>query len=349
MDQWIKALPKADLHLHLDGCVRPGTLLELAARRGYPLPAGDADGLLPYMQVEGDCDSLKTYLDKFGFVLPLLQDADALARVAEETVAQAAAHNCLYIEVRFAPALHTNEGLSVEDAIDAVLRGLRRGEETSGVIARLIVICMRHHNEEANAPVVRAAIARYRDGAGVVAVDLAGDESSHPAERFRGTFAIARDAGIPITIHAGEAAGPFSIREAVEGLGAIRVGHGVRLREDPELLEWIRERQIPLEMCPTSNIQTKAIAEWDDYPLRSYCEGGLYVTVNTDNPTVSDTDMTRECEALVSRFGFTLSELSDLMRNALNAAFAEPAVKASLLQRFDDAVARLRMDASRED
>ncbi|SFB21093.1 adenosine deaminase [Cohnella sp. OV330] len=347
MDNWLEALPKADLHLHLDGCVKPATLLELAADRGYPLPADRAEDLLPFMQVDEDCDSLKTYLEKFNFVLPLLQDAAALARVAEETVEQSAARNCLYIEVRFAPALHTNEGMTPDDAIAAVLEGLKRGEAAYGVVARLIVICMRHQDEAINLPVIRAAIARRDQG--VVAVDLAGDEASHPAAKFRATFAAAIEAGIPITIHAGEAAGPFNVREAVEGLGATRIGHGIRLREDPGLLDWIRERRIPLELCPTSNVQTKAIASWDDYPIRGYYDAGVYVTVNTDNPTVSGTDMTRECETIATRFGFAPAELADLMRGALLAAFAEPPVKERLLARFDELVERLMTDVSRED
>jgi len=347
MDNWLEALPKADLHLHLDGCVKPATLLALAEARNYPLPAGRPEDLLPYMQVEDDCDSLKTYLDKFSFVLPLLQDAEALIRIAEEAVEQAAASNCLYIEARFAPALHTNGDLTVDGAIEAAIEGLRRGEAAFGVVARLIVICMRHHDEATNLSVIRAAVARH--GRGVVAVDLAGDEASHPAERFRGTFAVAREAGIPITIHAGEAAGPFNVREAIASLGAIRIGHGVRLREDPELLALVRERQIPLELCPTSNIQTKAISAWDDYPIRSYYDAGLYLTVNTDNPTVSGTNMTRECEALATRFGFSRSELAGLMRGALQAAFAEPPVKEALLRRFDEQVGRLLTDETRED
>ncbi|WP_217596670.1 adenosine deaminase [Cohnella sp. GbtcB17] len=347
MDNWLEALPKADLHLHLDGCVKPSTLLELAADRGYPLPADSEEDLLPYMQVDADCDSLKTYLEKFGFVLPLLQDAAALSRVAEETVAQSAARNCLYIEVRFAPALHMDAGLTPGDAIAAVLEGLKRGEAAYGVVARLIVICMRHHDDGINVPVIHAAVA-LRDQ-GVAAVDLAGDEASHPAAQFRATFAVAREAGIPITIHAGEAAGPYNIREAVEELGATRIGHGIRLREDPELLAWIRERRIPLEMCPTSNIQTRAVADWDDYPIRAYYDAGLYVTVNTDNPTVSGTDMTRECETLSTRFGFTPAELTGLMRGALLAAFAEPPVKERLLARFDELAGRLMTDVSRED
>ncbi|MCC3373320.1 adenosine deaminase [Cohnella sp. REN36] len=342
MEDWVLKLPKVDLHLHLDGCVKPETWLALAAEQGYDSPAQDADSLLPYMQVDESCASLPDYLSKFAFVLPLLQTREALARVAREAVEQAASHNCLYIEVRFAPLLHTKRGLSADDAIGAVVAGLQQGERRTGAVARAIAVCMRHHSEEANLPVVEAALRHY--GRGLVAVDLAGDEGAFPAVGFRGLFARAREAGLPVTIHAGEAAGPDSIREAVAGLGAVRIGHGVRLREDQELLEWIRERRIPLELCPTSNIQTKAVASWSDFPLRDYYDRGLVVTVNTDNPTVSGTNMTRECRELAERFGFTAAELADLMRQALDAAFVESPARVELRARLDARLAALGIE-----
>ncbi|MBB6673365.1 adenosine deaminase [Cohnella nanjingensis] len=339
MEDWLRRLPKVDLHLHLDGSVKPDTWLALASDQGIPSPVRDAASLLPLMRVDDTCGSLPDYLDKFAFVLPLLQTGEALERVAREAVEQASAHNCLYVEVRFAPQLHTQRGLTPDDAIRAVIAGLREGERRTGVVARVIAICMRHHSEALNHPVVEAAVRHY--GRGLVAVDLAGDEGAFPAERFRDVFALAREAGIPITIHAGEAAGPFNIREAVEGLGAARIGHGVRLREDAELLEWIRERRIPLELCPTSNIQTKAVSSWSDFPLRDYYDRGLAVTVNTDNPTVSGTDMTRECRELAERFGFTAAELAGMMRNALDAAFVEEPARARLYARFEAQLAEM--------
>ncbi|RUS47984.1 adenosine deaminase [Cohnella sp. AR92] len=328
-----KDLPKVDLHLHLDGGILPQTLLELAGSTGVSLPASSRESLLPYMQVEPDCKSLIEYLEKFNFVLPFLQDRESLRRAAREIVQNAAADNCFYIEVRFAPLLHGRNGLAAAEAIESVIEGLREGERLSGIKARVIAICMRHQSVQENLEVIRAA-ASYL-GKGLVAVDLAGDEANFPPERFREVFALAKQFGLPVTIHAGEAGGAANVKEAIDGLGAVRIGHGVRLREDPELLEVVRERRIPLELCPTSNIQTKAVSGWEDYPIRDYLERGLLLTVNTDNPTVSGTSMTQECEALASRFRFTLEELAGLMRNGIDSAFLPEPEKAELRAEFD--------------
>ncbi|MBB6731651.1 adenosine deaminase [Cohnella zeiphila] len=335
----VKRLPKVDLHLHLDGAVRPETALELARSEGISLPAEDSAGLLPYMQVGDDCGSLADYLAKFDFVLPLLQTRGALERVARELAEWAAGDGCLYVEVRFAPQLHVGKGLTCSDAIDAVLAGLRRAEASSGIVARAIAICMRHHPEERNLAAIEAAAEHF--GRGLVAVDLAGDEAGFPASRFRRVFARARELGIPCTIHAGEASGPDSIAEAIDGLGAVRIGHGVRLREDPALLERIRERRIPLEMCPTSNVQTKAVAGWDDHPLRDYRDRGLSVTFHTDNPTVSGTTWSEECVAVAERLGFSLPEIARLMRNAVDVSFLDDAGKRRLRDRFDRRLAEI--------
>ncbi|THF75132.1 adenosine deaminase [Cohnella fermenti] len=335
----LKQLPKVDLHLHLDGSIRPGTILELAAEAGTALPATDATGLLPHMQADDECASLVEYLEKFNFVLPYLQSRASLRRAAYEIVENAAEDGCLYIEVRFAPMLHVHRGLSAADAIEGVIEGLREGEARHGIKARAIAICMRHQSAADNLEVVRTA-ASYL-GQGLVAVDLAGDEANHPPARFREVFALARQLGIPFTIHAGEAAGAESIAEAIEGLGAIRIGHGVRLRENPALLELVRARGIPLELCPTSNLQTKAVAGWDDYPIRDYFDRGLRLTINTDNPTVSGTSMTRECEALAQRFRFTPGELASLMRNGIEVAFLPEGEKAELRAEFDRRLAAL--------
>ncbi|WP_223299318.1 adenosine deaminase [Paenibacillus darwinianus] len=326
----IAEMPKVDLHLHLDGCVRPSTLLDFARIQGVQLPADDPRELLPYMQASEATASLTEYLQKFGFVLPMLQTGEALERVAYETVESAAADNCLYIEVRWAPMLHTNGELDADGAIRHVLDGLRRGEARFGVKARAIVICMRHHDEATNLRAVEAA-ARFA-GQGVVAVDLAGDEAGFPPGLFRGVFAMAAKLGLPATIHAGEAGGPGNVREAIEGLGAVRIGHGVRIREDAAVMQLVKERRIPLEMCPVSNIQTKAVSGWDDYPIRDYIEQGVTVTVHTDNPTVSATTITREFRELAARFGFTPSELAALALNGAQAAFLPQEEKAELVR-----------------
>ncbi|PZD97657.1 adenosine deaminase [Paenibacillus sambharensis] len=326
----IRKMPKIDLHLHLDGCVKPSTLLELAAAQHRILPAPDAPGLLPYMQVEEECRSLTEYLQKFDFVLPYLQNGEALERVAYEVTEQAAADNVCYVECRFAPMLHTLEGLSAADAVGHVVQGLQRGERDFGVKARAIVICLRSHDESANREALAAAV-RYA-GSGVAAVDLAGDEASFPPSLFRSLFEDARRSGLPVTIHAGEAAGPENVEEAVMRLGAVRIGHGVRAREDEAVIAMLKDQRIPLEMCPVSNLQTKAVSSWNDYPIRQYMEQGLLVTVNTDNPTVSGTTMSKEFSMLSKHFGFTAEELVRLVANSIEAAFLEPAEKEELRQ-----------------
>ncbi|TVY01019.1 adenosine deaminase [Paenibacillus cremeus] len=328
----IRKLPKVDLHVHLDGSVKPETLMELAQQRGVSLPARSRKQLLPHMQVEDDCTSLKMYLSKFDFVLPFLQTGEALRRVAHETVEQAAAHTIGYIEVRFAPQLHRGAGLSVEEVIHHVVEGLRSGERKYGVVARGIAICMRHHGSKENIEVIEAAASR--SGKGIVAVDLAGDEASYPPQFFREVFAVSHKRGLPVTIHAGEAAGAENVLEAVTRLGAVRIGHGVRVKENPELMRLLAKQRIPLEMCPISNLQTKAVTSWEQYPIRDYFERGIKVTVNTDNPTVSGTNLTKEYRVLADKFGFAATELAELVMNGVEAAFLEESEKRVLRRRF---------------
>lgn len=321
-------LPKVDLHLHLDGSVRPETILELAREKGVALPAADRLSLLPHMQVQGDCASLNEYLSKFAFVGAFLHSSGALERVACELVEQAAAQRCKYVEVRFAPQLHRGEGLSTEEVIHCVLEGLKRGEAAYGVKARGIAVCLRSHSDRHNVETIEAA-ARFVDR-GIVAVDLAGDEASFPAGRFADVFALARKRDIPITIHAGEAAGPQNIYDAVTKLGASRIGHGVRLREDERTHRLIRAKRIPLEMCPISNIQTKASPNWSAYPIRSYFEDELHVTVNTDNLTVSDTSLEKEYAMLEEHCAFRPDEIARLILNGVDAAFLPDGEKREL-------------------
>jgi len=335
----IAAMPKIDLHLHLDGCVRPETLIRLARERKRALPETDPERLRPWMRVAPDNANLTEYLTKFDFVLPHLQDREALELVAFECVKQSADSGAVHVEVRFAPMLHTREGLTADDAIRAVARGLARGEAECGISARAIVICMRHHDEATNLRTIEAA-ARFA-GQGVAAVDLAGDESRWPTSAFRRVFEAAAALGLQATIHAGEADGPESVREAVERLGAVRIGHGVRAQEDPDVLAMLRERRIPLEMCPTSNIQTRAVSGWDAYPLRRYAADGLIVTANTDNPTVSGTTIAEEYLLLHDKLGMTPREIAALILNAADAAFLEPEAKTALKARVRSALASL--------
>ncbi|WP_424765517.1 adenosine deaminase [Paenibacillus sp. sgz302251] len=332
-DVLLQKLPKVDLHVHLDGSVKPGTLKELALEQGRPLSIRSDAELLSNMRVSESNDSLKQYLSKFSFVLPYLQDGAALERVAYELVEQAAGERVLYMEVRFAPELHRRKGLSNDEVIHHVVEGLKRAERTFGVLSRAIIICMRNHPFELNKDTLEAAARFYRNG--VVAVDLAGDEAAFPAELFCPLFEEAKRLGLPITIHAGEAAGPDNVRVAISELGALRVGHGVRMLEDSEVMALVKERQIPLEMCPLSNIQTKAVPDWDAYPIRQFLDEGIIVTVNTDNRTVSDTTLLREYKLLMKHCGLTLTDLSKVIWNGVKSAFVEEEKKALLLERFE--------------
>ncbi|WP_139998657.1 adenosine deaminase [Paenibacillus paridis] len=328
----LSQLPKVDLHVHLDGSVKPETLIELAKEQGEPMQLESDAELLAQMKVEDHCESLKEYLDKFSFVLPYLQTGAAIERVAFEVVEQAAKENVRYIEVRFAPQLHRMQGLSNHEAISHVIAGLKRGEQAFGTIARAIIICLRSHAEHLNIDVVEEAARFYKRG--VVAVDLAGDEASFPAIKFRQLFERARQLGLPITIHAGEAAGAENVKVAITELGATRIGHGVRMLEDPEVVGLVKEKQIPLEMCPLSNIQTKAVTGWGTYPIRRYMEEGIIVTVNTDNRTVSDTTIQKEYELLMDHCGLSLDDIGTIIMNGIKAAFLEETKKLELIASF---------------
>ncbi|MBN2979805.1 adenosine deaminase [Cohnella algarum] len=328
----LRRLPKTDLHIHLDGSLKPSTLVELAQAQGIELPASGGEGMRPYMTVGDECASLVDYLSKFHWASKVLHTAEALERAAFELAEQAAEHGVRYVEVRLGPQLHREKGLAVDEVLLAAVRGLARGEAAFGVKGRVIAACLRNHSVAANREVVEAAV-RLRDQ-GVAAVDLAGPEAGHPPEAHRDAFAPALQAGMPITIHAGEAAGPESVRGALEALGANRIGHGVRTKENPALLALVRERRVPLEMCPVSNIQTKAAADWESYPIRDYFDQGLFVTVHTDNMTVSNTDMTKEYAVLIDKYGFTMPEIGRLILNGVEAAFLDETEKAELRKEF---------------
>ncbi|OXM15403.1 adenosine deaminase [Paenibacillus herberti] len=326
-------LPKIELHCHLDGSVRPATAAEIAEEEGIELNCSDLRELTERMTVSPSCTSLVEYIQRFELPLQLMQTRKALTRIAYETAEDAALDNVRYLEMRFAPQLHTRGGLTVDEIIGAVSEGLSAAEEKYGHCVRMILICMRHHGQIDNEVVVRAA-SRSKE-LGVVGVDLAGDEAGHPNELHTEVFELADRLGLPITIHAGEAAGACSIRSAVEKLRARRIGHGVRLREDAELTQVIRERRIPLELCVISNVQTKAVSSMENHPIRDYLDQGLLVTVNTDNPTVSGTNLTREYENLARRFRFSEKEIRRVAQNAIEAAFVDEERKEQLRERFE--------------
>ena len=308
-----------DLHLHFDGSLLQRTVLELALEQGILLPAQEPDELKLFLTAPENCESLNEYLEKFDLPLKVLQTREAIRKAMYILVSSLKEQGMLYAEIRFAPQLHTKKGLSQERVVQAALLGMQEALAGSFFRCKLILCCMRGaDNHEENLLTVRTAAAFL--GRGVAAVDLAGAEALYPTADFADVFGLARELGVPFTIHAGEADGPESIEAALD-FGASRIGHGVRAAEKPELLERLREQRIPLEMCPSSNVQTKAVPSLSRHPVLEFLRQGLCVTVNTDNMTVSDTTIEKEFGLLSRELGMTAEERKKLLLNAADAAF----------------------------
>lgn len=303
-----------DLHLHLDGSLTPAYVISQAKKQGLELPVWEEKELVKYMTAPADCRDLNEYLEKFDLPCSVMQTEDALTEAVRDVCRQMEAQGMKYVEIRFAPQLHTKKGLTQRQVTEAAIKGLPQGK---GLEAKLILCCMRmENNEKENMETIR--MAEEYLGKGVAAADLAGAEAIFPTKSFEPVFRMAREAGVPFTIHAGEADGPESIWTALK-FGAKRIGHGVRCLEDETLVEYLREHRIPLEVCPTSNFQTKAVK--GEYPLKKMLEKGLCVTLNTDNTTVSGTTLEKEFEVARTRLGVTEEELEILKANAEKARF----------------------------
>ncbi len=264
-EKLIRSLPKVDLHCHLDGSIRVETLWELAQERKVSLPAKSVEELRDYFTVKKPFESLEEYLERFHTVLPVLQDAEALSRVAYELAIDSAAEKMLYLEVRYAPVLHTEKGMKLTHVMDAVLDGLRRAEKETDIITGVIVCGIRNISPDTSLRLAELAAAYKHQG--VVGFDLAGAEDHYPAKDHNEAFYLIRRNNVNCTVHAGEAYGPNSIRQALHDLNAHRIGHGTRLKEDGDLLNYVNDHRVPLEICLTSNMQTNPkLAEISDPP-----------------------------------------------------------------------------------
>src|SRR5688500_12704268 len=284
----IGRLPKAELHVHLDGSLRPETMIDLARTARVPLPAYDPEPLRKFMLVD-DASSLEDFLHRFDFTIPLLQTEEAIERVAYEMVEDAFRDNLRYLEVRYCPHLSRREGLALEQVMEAELRGLARGERDFGVIARVINCSLRHYDPAISLELAECSVA-FRNR-GVVAFDLAGGEAGRPPGTHRAAFGSAARGLLGITIHAGEAAGAESIAEAILLCHADRIGHGTRLHEDPRLQDYVRDRRILLEINMTSNVQTRAVPSVAAHPVRRYYDAGVAVTLCTDGWLMADVSL----------------------------------------------------------
>lgn len=327
-DDRLLRLPKAELHVHLDGSLRPATMLELARERGVQLPADDADSLAAYMLVS-DAASLEEYLERFHLTLAVMQDAESIERIAYELAEDHANENVRYVEARFAPVLNTKGGLSGEAVLDAALAGLERAEADFDVHAAIIVCALRSLPPGSSLEMAELAVA-YKDR-GVCAFDVAGAEAGFPVRTHLEALRTAASADLPITIHAGEGFGAVSIRQAVELGRAGRIGHGTRLLEDHGLLAQVRDAGIPLEVCLTSNVQTRVARSYAEHPARFYFDEGLRICLCTDNRLMSGVTLTREYEHARDDVGFSHEELVTVTRNGFEAAYATEELKAELV------------------
>lgn len=341
----LERLPKAELHCHLDGSVRPETMLELAREYGVSMPRADADALREFMVVR-NARNLEEYLQLFDNTLAVMQRADALERIAYELAEDAAREGVWYLETRFAPVLNTRRGLSLVDVVEAPLRGLARAERDHGIVARLIICGLRNLSPAVSLELAQLAVA-YK-GKGVVAFDLAGGERGNPASLHVDAFSYARQHDLACTCHAGEGDGAHSVREAVHVCGTNRIGHATRLIDDPELSEYVNDRRIPLEICLTSNVQTHAAASYEAHPLRTYFDRGMNVVLNTDNRLMSGTTLTDEYEHAARLLGFDFDELCRIALNGFESAFIPWAQRAQLMDRARGEMARLRADGRGE-
>lgn len=325
-------IPLVDLHRHFDGNVRLATMLDLAREHGLRLPADTIEGLRPYVEVQQAVPGLMDFIARLDWYREVFVDVAAIERIAYENLEDAVREGIDYIELRFSPYfMGQRHGLGEHDIVGAVCHALRAAQGRLPVQAKLIVIMSRTFGEEACWRELEAALA-FQDQ-GVVAVDLAGDEANFPAPRFVRHFERARAAGMRVTVHAGEAAGPASVRQAIELLGAERLGHAVRAIEDEAVMQLIAERDIPIESCPTSNIQTSTVASYAAHPLPQFLRRGLCVTLASDDPGISAIDLPYEYRVARDELGLTPAELRQLQANGVRAAFLSDAERAALLAR----------------
>jgi adenosine deaminase len=328
----ILALPKAELHVHLDGSLRPTTMLELAQDLGVTLPASEPSALAAAVKVSGS-GNLVEYLEKFSITLPLMQTPGALERTAYELAEDSAAENVRYLEVRYSPALHTERGMSVDEAVAAPLRGLARAEADLGIRTGLIICGIRSFDPSVSVQMAELAV-EFMDQ-GVVAFDLAGVEPGYPARAHREACQYAASHNLPVTIHAGEAAGADSISQALHECHARRIGHGTRLLEDPALESFVNDFRVPLEVCLTSNVQTRVAQAFGEHPFRRYFNAGLVVTLNTDNRLFSGTTLTEEYWLAHQHLGLGWEELKEVSLLGFQSAFLPYEAKINLLEEVE--------------
>lgn len=336
--QEIQAWPKAELHTHLDGAMRLETMLTMASEQDKMelLPAQTIDSLRVELAKVDDSKDLHEYLAWFKYTIGLMQSESSLERVAFEMAEDFARENVKYVEVRFGPVLHTQEGLSLENVMDAVIRGLEKARESYGIISRIIVCALRDRFVDASVEQARLAV-NYADR-GVVAFDLAGAEAGNPAKQHLDAFYYTRNHLLGLTVHAGESWGPESIRQALFFCGAHRLGHGITLVDDADLMDFVINHQIPLEICPTSNVQTNVVPSYEEHPIKRLLEEGVAVTVNTDSLLFSHTSTSGELYLAHTRCGLSPGQIREVVINGFKHAFLPYELRQELVAKAEAAI-----------
>ncbi len=324
-----KHFPLVDLHRHLDGNVRVNTIWELAQQHNIQLPANSLAELAPHVQIQGKESSLVAFLAKLDWMVGVLADLDAVKRIAYENVADAALSGLDYAELRFSPYyMAMNHKLPLQGVVEAVVDGVQAGLKDHQVKVNLIGIMSRTFGQQACLDELNALLACKNH---LVAIDLAGDELGFPGDLFNEHFAKVRASDLAITVHAGEAAGSESIWQAIKELGATRIGHGVKAVHDDKLLAYMAENRIGVESCPTSNLHTSTVADYATHPIKTFLDKGVLVSLNTDDPGVSNIDIMHEYDVAVKEIGLSQEQIWTVQQNGLAMAFLSDAEKQALI------------------
>lgn len=337
---FLKDIPKVDLHRHLEGAVEPDTFLSIANRRGIELPTYDKQELIPYLQVTDKDKTLLDFISKFDTIGKVFTDKDAIEEITYEAVKDANNDNVKYAEIRFSPVYMSERyNLDIDEVMQGVFDGLDKAKKEYDTDIGLILIVERQMGVEHAEDVLQLA-QKYMDK-GVVGLDLANDEYNYPPGPYAPVFQKAKEAGLYVTVHAGEAAGAENVRVSINDLKADRIGHGVRSFEDPTVEQEILEKGIPLEMCPTSNIQTGAAESLDTHPFKRYYDQEINVTINTDDPSVSDITLTDDYYKIIDQFGFSLSDVEQFVMNGIDAAFLPEDEKEAMKVKYQKDIAAI--------
>ena len=315
----INKLPKAELHCHLDGSLRVKTIIELAEIQGVELPSKNEDNLMKILSIGPSEKSLEDYIKKFDITLSVLQTPESLERTAFELAMDCHNDGVRYLEVRYSPILHTKKGMLLSETVDSVKKGLKQAFDECGILTGIIICGIRHISPDHSLELANLSV-QYKNK-GVIGFDLAGAEENFPAKKHKEAFYLILNNNINTTLHAGEVFGPKSIHQAIHICGAHRIGHGTRAIEDTDLLNYINDHRIPLEVCLTSNINTRSVSSISAHPFKHYINEKIRVTLNTDNRLISNTTLSNEYQIAINNFNLNESEIRTVIINGFKSTF----------------------------